>query len=152
MNRTIKFRGKRHDLNIWVYGDLLQYNEGSVAIGTHGRYTDDGYSFNDCWNETPYVDEETIGQFTGLLDKNGKEIYEGDMVRIRENIGLENVGVVEFIDGCFFVVVEKSETYTFRHALHIKKSVWKDMNANIPIEYEYEVLGNIVDNPELIKK
>ncbi len=157
MNRQIKFRGKCVDNEDWIIGNLLITDNNpndpfhSMPIRKQTQIVayfpgDWGMGGWDCIDVSP----DTVGQFTGRFDKNGKEIYEGDMVRIRENIGLENVGVVQFIDGCFFVMVEKSKTYTFRHALHIKNSVWKDMNANIPIEYEYEVLGNIHDNPELL--
>lgn len=68
MNREIKFRGKRLDNGEWVYGDLLHLVDGV-------------YISNDNGNNMAQVDPDTVCQFTGFTDKNGKEIYEGDVLR-----------------------------------------------------------------------
>lgn len=150
MEIQIKFRAKHIKNGAWLYGDLLQSNEGSVYIGVHGQYIDDGYHFNEMYNETCYVDEDTIGQFTGLLDRNGKEIYEGDIIHLNdEEFELEHGnGVVLFLDrdssgnpcgGMWYVgnADEDSNTETSLYDLN-----W---------EGALEVIGNRFDNPEMLK-
>ena len=78
--RTIKFKAKNRICE-WVKGDLLQYLDGTVYIGDNkGPWTDDGFHNSD-YTRVEIVDPNTVCQFTGLLDKNGKEIYEGDVLR-----------------------------------------------------------------------
>lgn len=78
--RTIKFKAKNRICE-WVKGDLLQYLNGTVYIGDNkGPWTDDGFHNSDYTN-VEIVDPDTICQFTGFLDKNGKEIYDGDVLR-----------------------------------------------------------------------
>ncbi len=78
--RTIKFKAKNRICE-WVKGDLLQYLDGTVYIGDNkGPWTDDGFHNSD-YNRFEIVDPDTVCQFTGFLDKNGKEIYEGDVLR-----------------------------------------------------------------------
>ena len=78
--RTIKFKAKNRVCE-WVNGDLLQYLNGTVYIGDNkGPWTDDGFHNSD-YTRVEIVDSDTVCQFTGFLDKNGKEIYEGDVLR-----------------------------------------------------------------------
>ena len=81
--RTIKFKAKNRVCE-WVKGDLFQYLDGTVSIGDNeGPWTDDGFHDSDYTN-VEIVDPDTVCQFTGFLDKNGKEIYEGDVLRSDE--------------------------------------------------------------------
>ena len=67
--REILFRGKRIDNGKWVYGDLRQYSETSTAI----------YSYAIC--RMLQVDYKTVGQYTGIADQEGLQIFEGDIIR-----------------------------------------------------------------------
>lgn len=159
--REILFKGKRKDNGEWVEGDLLHNDNtnypmtliGSLIL-SRNKYTDeiciDGYGLIE-------VDPETVCQYTGLKDKNGKKIWEGDIVRF-EGYGYMpevEIGEVVFSRGCFGVEYLSKLYKALGHndkSFHRigKTSKWRDMGASGIITYTYEVLGNIFDNPELL--
>ncbi len=124
--RTIKFRGKTQD-GEWVYGYYLPSIYEDVDIITVLE------DFN--LNQKNYaVLKDTVGQFSGLTDKNGKEIYEGDIATDGENIY-----TVEFSMWSYAFVWDKHGS---QNNFHFEK----DDNQ------EMELVGNIYDNPELRTK
>lgn len=89
--REILFRGKRIDNGEWVYGWYVGYSE------SRGYIYSDYIDKDEVW----LVDASTVGQYTGLLDKNGKRIFEGDIVTTDIKRPLPQHLIVEFRDGCF---------------------------------------------------
>ena len=127
--REIKFRGKRVDNGEWVYGDLLHHDN---RVGMHNQLNDGTMSVCD-------VNTDTVGQFTGLLDKNGKEIYEGDIVEAW-SAGVKAIGkVTQRIDGLWLIYP----------AWQNKRFYYFQPNGNG--EDSVEIIGNIYDNPELLE-
>ena len=129
--REILFRGKTKDIDpiSWIEGDvtnMLRSVDNSIIrsfiFPTEGRYLE-----NYCVDLIQEVDPETVGSWTGLCDKNGRKIFEGDIVR--DDYG--NVRKVTFVNGRF----TPFNTYP-------EYSCWR--------EDESEVIGNIHDNPELL--
>lgn len=157
MEREIKFRGKTIKTGRWLYGNLQVPSKEGVPY-----YMFDEEKFQ-C-----EVDAETIGQYTGLKDKNGKEIYEGDILRIEEF--WNESGPIEKSEEFYEVFSledmkgEKQREYTtpvswedgaFVFSIDRKvdadlSALFGDMRLSFPI-FIFEVIGNIHDNPELLK-
>lgn len=121
MNREIKFRGKNYE-NKWKYGDLVQekWKQGK-AIMIKKETT--------AWS----VLEDTVGQYTGLHDKNGKEIYEGDVLK---SMRWSYIYLVKHIGTAFYLCRKGNNGFN-------KITTWNNAEKS-------EIIGNITDNPELL--
>lgn len=143
--REIKFRGKRLDNGEWEYGDLLQYDDGSVCIGVHSKnYTDDGFNVGQYHHIAP-VNEDTVGEFTGLKDRNGKEVYEGDIIRFSNpyliiSQGKQSFGMVKYYDALAGFALYNSPEDKFP-----MECDW------LKIDGSTKVFGNIHDHKYLLK-
>lgn len=153
MTREIKFRGKRIDKDVFVFGDMLTgmgYKKGKFYILPHLTYYPGDCNSLDGYEVIP----ETVGQFTGLFDRNGKDIYEGDVIEIKEigGYGCKRKGVVEYdVDECAFVVRVLQPSWADTVRLSTKAQICADMNSTYEYINQYTVIGNIHDNPELLK-
>ena len=124
MKREILFRGKRVDTGEWVEGSLIGND---VIVGKIVEFEED-YFCTEFWYK---VDPETVGQFTGMTDKKGKKLFEGDVY----SMGEKNI--------LYVVIFDKSQ--------FIGKQVGNRSLAGL--EYwksDIEIIGNIHDNKELL--
>ena len=132
--REILFRGKRTDNGKWKCGDLLSPNEFNAI--PHIVYIDYLNEYGDIGEISTPVIPETVGQYTGLTDKNGVKIFEGDIV---ERVSDGERAVISWLkySACFGLSFDG----------------WccgfDNYDDNLPSDFE--VIGNIHDNPELLE-
>lgn len=173
--REILFRGKRKDNGEWVEGYLvtaryyLDNSPVTIMIPSFNPYSDTSDPILYPNSEISGYEEvvlETVGQYTGLTDKNGKKIFEGDIVKTQEMYdrpfsqkrkSKRHIGVVEYkIRSCGGSFNPKTGNWD-RHEEYLAEwivnvadygrfscSAWGDF-------YDCEVIGNIHDNPDLLK-
>ena len=132
--REVIFRGKRTDNGKWECGDLLSPNEFNAI--PHIVYIDYLNEYGDIGEISTPVIPETVGQFTGLVDKNGVRIFEGDIV---ERVSDGERAVISWLkySACFGLSFDG----------------WccgfDNYDDNLPSDFE--VIGNIHDKPELLE-
>ena len=117
--KEILFRGYSSTQRQWVYGDLLHTTDRKTHISNEQSFIG--------------VNPETVGQFTGLIDKNGTKVFEGDVLK----------GAWKTILTIFYDEI----TLSYR----VKTSVGYDREPSYYGIEKLEVIGNIYDNPELMK-
>lgn len=139
MERTIKFRGKRTDNGEWVYGDLFQLDTQLCIAGVHQWAT--AVCNNSLELGVDVVIPESIGQFPGLKDKNGIDIYEGDVINHYCN-GYEIVSYgIQSVDAFEGIGFNLWNFY----------GEYNDLGKGIRLQSSIEAIGDIHDNPELIQ-
>lgn len=119
MNREIKFRGYNYQYKKWFYGSLFiqNYDNDFMLSSSRTMIIDDkGYSV--------MVDNGTIGEYTGLKDKNGKDVYEGDLLKSY----YEKPGIIKWNDelGAFQVKGIPSQTMKRCHEMEVIRNIYEN--------------------------
>lgn len=134
--RTIIFRGKRKDNGEWIEGYIVKLGRESFSDPERYGICNKAIPLDGsvvCYNlKIDEVIPETVGQYTGLTDKNGKKIFEGDIITMQKYGKGKHKSLVYFKNGKFAV---DGSNYAFKDICPINM----------------EIIGNIHDNPELLK-
>ena len=124
--REILFRGKQADNEKWVIGYLSSKH--TITIQTPCGHMDE-----------IVICADTVGQFTGLTDKNGKRIFEGDIAKVLQGKD-KDIAYVGFKNGAFMLYPKTGNIY--------ERTLWEYWYN----DWDVDVIGNITDNPELLEK
>ncbi|WP_054697675.1 YopX family protein [Syntrophomonas palmitatica] len=134
-----QFRAKRIDNGEWVYGCLIKYDDGACEIMASGQRTlnrvIDGKPFYSSHSVCYDVDPHTVGEYTGIPDLKGKDMYERDIVKFLWTNDIVNMEIL-FKDGSYLAIPIDYPAGWPLTIFHIKDQI--------------EVIGNAHDNPELL--
>ena len=142
--REILFRGKRLQGGNWVEGYFFKSDinkrerESKKATLIFTPDCDTFIMVPECHNSFMVV-SDTVGQYTGLLDKNGKRIFEGDIAKVLQGKD-KDIAYVGFENGAFMLYPKTGNIY--------ERTLWEYWYN----DWDVEVIGNITDNPELLEK
>lgn len=145
--RPILYRAKTPMTREWVYGNYVEtseeYDKHDISYAIISRENGHRCMGEYCDNAWEEVLPETVGQYTELWDKNGKKIFEGDIVRFTEKYDTNSSGVAKIV----------FEYGKWKYDGHYDKGeikgtvVWLSPFSG---DVQFEVIGNIYDNPELL--
>lgn len=142
--REILFRGKRLQGGNWVEGYFFKSDinkrerESGKATLIFTPDCDTFITVPECHNSFMVV-SDTVGQYTGLKDKNGKRIFEGDIAKVLQGKD-KDIAYVGFENGAFMLYPKTGNIY--------ERTLWEYWYN----DWDVEVIGNITDNPELLEK
>lgn len=137
MNRDIKFRGKRVENDEWIYSSSIIIKE---VAGVDNVFLNEGGK----WLR---ILPKTVGQYTGLKDKDGNEIYEGDLIALYRDYDIVGGKIVETRAYDLEAVIFTKGGFCTNESDDLLMGNWIT-----EADSEYEVIGNIHDNPELLNQ
>lgn len=132
--REILFRGKRKDNGEWVYGNYAVTDNNEKQ---HFIFQNKAFEFE--------VKSETVGQYTGLTDKNGKKIFEGDILGVTNDDPDYDYITKVYLDCDTLCVDVQGQDYDYT-SIGFAIEIWDDECDQV------EIIGNIYDNTELLKE
>lgn len=152
MNREIIYRGKSSVTNEWVYGSLVRVGNENHIIG-FDEVDLDGHHIRYYSDRPVFTKQGTIGQFTGLCDKNEKEAYFGDIVRFTPKVlNLIGSDYIETDYDLLAVIDTDKYNHSVLRILNDKGKFKKGDFYHIEGLLKGEIVGNIFDNKEFLEE